>query len=1251
MWPRKAPIPSSFSLSQSRPPPELSPGRTPTLLATPAPGSPTSPSRPQLILTRSESAALDYAAAQRAAQKLAEAGLPLEAGLAKRLSAAGLPAFEAVASRPPSRTGMSLAERRASVQVQPPRRLSLADAPAGPKSTTIPLRRYSGVPRPMTPTSPLGNGQNPMDALHSPTKEGESKAWHLKPLVLTPARTVGAPLTHNASGSRHSMLAGERPISPFGGAVAPLHRRRSLGYNNSIDSTTLSSLAHGQVHAHGLSRRDSAGSNGSSVYLRGGYDRRQRSASEDTTVTKEASPGMSQPRNQDSPDSSVGEWSHENHEPSTEQSPSRDEPIKDWVHQHRRPASALGVVRERGRHGSIEEVEEGEGEGDDELDDSPDEPATPKTPLIEFIEPTPVQKAKSGDGKQAPLSPPPRMPLPGLPATGGGPLARAFDEVEQLLPAGRARLSKSVKYDQFWDGHTHLAPGDSSPSQSGNTTDNSPVSVYEPAYAQPGSPLGRNLSTLGGGAPQKAQSVRTVTSMSTAGPNDHTPEPAHNPQYIPIKIKPTAKSPKSVKSTRSARSAASVITIPARGGSHAAPTPPASVAADRELNHTRSQGFVGHARDKLRNRHSLGGSRSTMELRSDEVLDVSTASSHRGLAIWPPPDTTLTVSAGPRLGVPPGESDTDLSGVSTPNSPLVFYKGGPAAVDAPPAGEAAVVDRRGSQLSPRPQSPLPPSPIPALSFSHPDPAARPFPPPPSRPRHQPRDPRSFAQGPDEFLEVLLTEPPPERTMSPPPAALHAAHARPASAMGSFGRASGEGPALVHQPNISWSARMPPPPVPEAAAAVMASPASSRTATSATTPKPDDKKSRRPSLFGRFMSSGSKASAGAANRQSVTSTTSASTAASHTTPRVPEPRIIAASPVTAAPPLPPPAPVPTINRRAIQIPAQGQVRPSSMASQSSRRSSASVRQKRSGRRDSTEGGSSINSGYLPKHPPVSPLFGESGGYGTEGRSYSPSPLSPPSVGSSSRPTSHFLSDRRSSVASSRPNSAFVPDRRSSVVSANSHAVGRPSPTFSNGPAPSVASGTPSRVVNDDIEEELADWSSARMGSSRPESLYSVASSKLAARAPMKPYALPPGLGSGADPTPIKARRPRVALDPYGSLTSPKLRVASALSQAGPPAIPRRGSSAVSADMNGSASPASTYASAQSGNGGERTLSHRPSQVDSWHLPSGSGRAAGREMAAAVGGYTLGPKGEMVRVPVAAPVRLEPREAFRLQSLER
>lgn len=903
----------------------------------------------------------------------------------------------------------------------PLRRYSAVPKGLGVAEPTSPNRRHSAMPGFDSPTS--SNGDLSSSTIVPPTPDSRRSSFQLKPLVLTPQRTLITPLTSSPSSSaagspsmirrrmsdqfgsgstangslnRHASLTA-RPTSPFGGGfggrMSPLafgasqsegpNRRRSMGY---VETSQTKRRGSGSSAGHGPPSAGTSASWG---------ERRMRSASEDTgftRTTRESSLGDGI-----SPDSSVSSWSEEKEKDGQLLQPQKHSPEmsdQEWEEQYqKRSVTPLGVLEEgrqverweedgtaTKRRTFFEESEEEEKhrrqEEEEQMAAIP--PVTPSTPVIELSEPSPTGSQHPREGPPptsfvAPITvasglPSPAPPLfedeshpPSPPPTFPLP---SVPVVEGGLN-GDVKSVKSVK--SIKPRKSRRKPVKYDEHWNGEAfVDSSPSTTYSPFD----SPVINEQSTRSGdagaflnaGATGHANRPRSASPPSTLFASAlSTPEYEEPPSIIPDFQSIQIKS-------RSGTSGSSNSGSVGR-------TPRQPLRLERtDISPVSTQGEfpapaheLGHAKSfahpqQERRRSSQATTKSTGDLRSG-------GRELAGLAIWPPPDAqTKKVSAGPRISTPSAGGDSDPE---SPPSPILYYK------DDDPR-HLTLDDRRGSFSNTRET---------AYGYL------------PRRPAFEPRDPRAQVDAPDNFLEVLLNTEPPRR------------------------RKTYE--SLANTEEVRWSTHT-----------------ASTTATSQMTshipgqqPDPSDRRnSSSPSssptkgmfakrIFGSFSKDKEKKK----RPESVGSALNGPPKGSK------KPISIPAGGTTKAP-------------RPISIPARPPgAQPSMPASLASRRGSAA-----SSRPTSTI--SSAN-GFLPRQAPVSPLFGH------------PSQLE----GSPQEELADFAEARYSPP---QPRSTGYQPRR--------------------GP------------VNDDVEEELADWN-PRMSTDSMDSAPSIASP------PPRAYQLPPGLG--------------------------------------------------------------------------------------------------------------------------------------------
>lgn len=304
-----------------------------------------------------------------------------------------------------------------------PNRASVPSSPSAsfePKSTIIPLRRYSGVPstglvyKHVGSTSPNSRQSwqptSPHHYSRPSSRDGPAAGgkWHPKPLILTPARTISTPLTSTplhgnrristtlsttSSSSSHS----RRPLSPF---LNNIDRRRSLGYTDGGRRLSLS------PNRDSTNSSFSLGASSSQISGTG----RQRSVSEDTGLSSHRLP-------RESPDSSLADWSLEGE---------LEDDAKSSSYAH-----SLTVVQESAGGATSWDLEP---DARDEHGHSKDGYATSPIsiddgPVIELSMPTPPRKKFSKTGSFADQAPLPDM-VPSL-AYGTSPVESFSDDLSE----------------------------------------------------------------------------------------------------------------------------------------------------------------------------------------------------------------------------------------------------------------------------------------------------------------------------------------------------------------------------------------------------------------------------------------------------------------------------------------------------------------------------------------------------------------------------------------------------------------------------------------------------------------------------------------------------------------------------------------------------------------------------------------------------------------------------------------------------
>ncbi|GAA5901615.1 hypothetical protein JCM5296_003333 [Sporobolomyces johnsonii] len=617
-------------------------------------------------------------------------------------------------------------------------------------ATVVPFRRYSSIPHtPLSPSAPADARRTSIAT--SPSSGTIRGPWHPKPLVLTPARTIATPLTASGPASparrRNSTMSdgnvshrrthsnrsvgsslsgsGPRSFSPMAGRASPHqppylisapNRRRSLGY---VDSS--------YERTSPLRERDSLASSLGSVRTSGfggplagaatvGGVRRGRSVSEDTGVTRFTgdSSSMGQFTTGESPNSSLSSWSEGRGEQEKEQekeemkagkaSPLLDD--REWEQRYH-------LNQRSGK--PLEMVDEGVSGGEMQTDET-EEPCqpraagelrlAPKPPAIALSGPTPspsrhilspedlptsfrspitthLQTDFADRPRSAPPSPPPTSPLPDPPTS-----------QIALPPLSKPKRSR-VKYDQYWNGESLPVDPDCSDSSAGEEESDVPVTPSEPTFAISESP---------------------ATGTRSPSPSSRSSTPA---APVPPKRKPIV-----IKGVTARSSASHALRSPRLSQAEPPVDPstiqPAAAKAGRRLSRLPGQ-------DDQR--------------RSATVQPRAPPGSKRlsGLAIWPPPDETKSVTVAPALAyLTDAESSQQLF---RPESPPLD-------------------DRKFRKEQERERARIafavPPAPSSGFAFSS---AGR------RKSGFEPRDPRAGREemefGPDSFLDVLLsTEPPP-----------------------------------------------------------------------------------------------------------------------------------------------------------------------------------------------------------------------------------------------------------------------------------------------------------------------------------------------------------------------------------------------------------------------------------------------------------------------------------------------------------
>ncbi|SCZ95848.1 BZ3500_MvSof-1268-A1-R1_Chr8-1g09836 [Microbotryum saponariae] len=599
----------------------------------------------------------------------------------------------------------SMTERRASLHAgygssltsSQSKRVSLTQ----PGPTVIPLRRYSGAfnPRLSTPDFGSSKGSNASDHDHSntlePTLSPRRASFVPKPLVLTPARTLVAPLTTTSSanvarrGSISPTLGSStdwrrstdlynlngavshsrRSSSDVDGPVLLTSRRQStIGYvGPQRDSIVSAGGSSQQTH---LSRTGSSGGGNGGAYGQKWTERRKRSVSEDTGQTRTSESfgiGERQTNSGESPDSSVSGWSEER-ATGPDATPSelagaksgssdRDSPSstdKEWEHELvRRGTTPLDVVTESP---DISMVKNKQRSRDAQH-------IIPVMPSIELSQPSPV-RGESGLGITRYLkengneevnllslpnnrdietespTPPPTIPLPGLP--------RSASQIamEEAVPRPSRKDSHNAGYrglsiyDENWDGSMVIP---SSPSTVGAGTAspaNSPLIALSPQSQWNGFfTRGREVTTAVGMSPTAAAAVNRASHHSghSTIKNSAAPEIQQS-----LTLGARMRKPISIGSTKPGEQ-----TVAKRLSMSFTRKGKDAVTAASELT---KDGTLA-AQDRLARQHSANTLKQQSSRGSFDPSPTPRKSSDAGLAIWPPPNDghTRMIHAGPRM--------------------------------------------------------------------------------------------------------------------------------------------------------------------------------------------------------------------------------------------------------------------------------------------------------------------------------------------------------------------------------------------------------------------------------------------------------------------------------------------------------------------------------------------------------------------------------------------------------------------------
>ncbi|GJN88528.1 hypothetical protein Rhopal_001494-T1 [Rhodotorula paludigena] len=663
---------------------------------------------------------------------------------------------------------------QAQVQAQAHRRTSsrnsVSVSPLDPNPSLIALRRHSAAARSESSSS------TPGVASASPPR-----VWHPKPLVLTPARSVHTPLTstsptspsrrrpsaplsdiegasprHNRKLSTSSSGGFSRTTSPSADRLTPSphlptsnasYRRRSLNYLDKTASSPANLQQRYSLAAGPSARQLAAG------LADGPLARRVRTESADTALTYLSGDSLlargsgGEGQNGESPDSSVEEWSDEKEgQLQRHQVPSaagtgsdgnkageRSSPLMsdgEWEREYqRRSALPLAVVEE----------------ADGQERSSPEETASVSPKSTSTVGPLPPPK------DHPPFDP---SSLPGLAPTinltastpstthaAGSPsiLASPKSAKSPKFSSSQVRTPRAKsRYDEHWNGE---ATTDSA-------TDNSDASPRPPRkFSATASPLRSAHDSV---------DTSNLSSPSETPPKSETPTDERPRSMTPRKGKPIV-----IKSVTARSSAANlrrsqrlsqidpplVDPSPHRlsrtlrrlsgVGPASPPTSPKAAASPKEQHTTRSPVQPRSPISPPRDESSRARRASSPQIRrasspqvrrvsSPHLAQIPPVANHSwtGLAIWPPPAETKTVSLGAPLGYD-SDSSRDLSGLESETED-----------EGTTSGSAGRVSR-------------------SNGFR--------------RPVFEPRNPRAAQDeadfGPESWLEVLLNEEPPPRRSS------------------------------------------------------------------------------------------------------------------------------------------------------------------------------------------------------------------------------------------------------------------------------------------------------------------------------------------------------------------------------------------------------------------------------------------------------------------------------------------------------
>ncbi|GAA5987147.1 hypothetical protein JCM11641_002146 [Rhodosporidiobolus odoratus] len=647
-----------------------------------------------------------------------------------------------------------LLQHRAALEAEATRRAALRHSLTlslpEPVATTVASRRLSSTPRQLTRPA---EAQLSIGSPASPLSASPARPWHPKPLVLTPARTIATPLTSSPPTSPHTRHASvdlqttrhartpsavsaasswhhaSRPGSAQGGPVSPRgalglgrsvsgngpSRRRSLGYIDSVgdlatpsartrQSITLPNSANGL----GLGRRISwITSTGMSTGTR-----RVRSGSEDTgisTLTGDSSTTnySGSARSGESPFSSASEWSTEREQERgkerTKGSPALDE--QEWEQEYyRRAGTPLDVVDEGETSGG------GESAGPQAGRTSPSRAvdavaaSPPSSQPLRLAPPIPIVSCHDvleDHSSHSAKSPPPAASAP---TADNNP----SQQERALLPSSSPpkTVRRRPTYGPLWNGEpldssaTEESDASLSHSASNSTLDHSssrstPVAASSSIPSSMATPSSERAGSARKGKPIVIERVTTRSFAAAARRSQRLSQ-----------ADPPLRDGADRLSTRISKRLSVALGSPEGPPTPAnSPRPPQSAQLER---------------------HSA-------------QRDSGIASA--GLAIWPPPPETKTVS----LGLPLAHAtDSELSSHSLePGNPT----------DAEQKAFAAEQERERARVGHPSSSPRP------SGFSFPGGSARSN----QRLTFEPRDPRARRDdedAADSMLEVLLKTPPP-----------------------------------------------------------------------------------------------------------------------------------------------------------------------------------------------------------------------------------------------------------------------------------------------------------------------------------------------------------------------------------------------------------------------------------------------------------------------------------------------------------